>query len=148
MIVDAGAVVEGYRSDCTRTFATGDLPQELADAYELCRRAQLDALAAIEPGVALRAADAASRQAIEAAGLAELYGHGAGHGVGLEVHEAPFLRPEAPEALTLQPGNVVTVEPGIYLPGIGGVRVEDLVLVTADGHERLTTFTKDLLTVE
>jgi Xaa-Pro aminopeptidase len=147
VVVDAGALVDGYRSDCTRTFATGDLPQQLADAYELCRRAQLDALTAIRPGVPHRAADAASRQAIEAAGLGELYGHGAGHGVGLEIHEAPFLRPDAPEELTLQRGHVVTVEPGIYLPGVGGVRVEDLVLVTADGHERLTTFTKDLLTV-
>jgi Xaa-Pro aminopeptidase len=147
VIVDAGAMVDGYCSDCTRTFATGDLPPSLADAYELCRRAQLDALAAIQPGVAHRAADAASRQAIEAAGLSEQYGHGAGHGVGLEVHEAPYLRQEAPEELVLQPGNVVTVEPGIYLPGVGGVRVEDLVLVTAAGHERLTTFTKDLLTV-
>jgi Xaa-Pro aminopeptidase len=147
VIVDAGAVVDGYRSDCTRTFATGDLPQELADAYELCRRAQLDALAAIQPGVALRAADAASREAIETAGLGEQYAHGAGHGVGLEIHEAPFLRAEAPEELTLQAGHVLTVEPGVYLPGIGGVRVEDLVLVTSTGHERLTTFTKDLLTV-
>ena len=147
VIVDAGAVVDGYRSDCTRTFATGDLPQALADAYELCRRAQLDALAAIGPGVALRAADAASRKAIEAAGLGEQYGHGAGHGVGLEIHEAPFLRAEAPEELKLQAGHVLTVEPGVYLPGVGGVRVEDLVLVTSSGHERLTTFTKDLLTV-
>jgi Xaa-Pro aminopeptidase len=147
VVVDAGARVDGYCADCTRTFATGDLPQPLADAYELCRRAQLDALAAIQPGVGHRAADAASRKAIEAAGLAEHYGHGAGHGVGLEVHEAPFLRPEAPEELVLQPGNVVTVEPGVYLPGVGGVRVEDLVLVTAEGHERLTTFTRDLLTV-
>jgi Xaa-Pro aminopeptidase len=147
VIVDAGAMVEGYCSDCTRTFATGDLPQRLANVYDLCARAQLDALAAIQPGVGLRAADAASRRAIEAAGLSEQYGHGAGHGVGLEVHEAPFLRPEAPEELVLQPGNVVTVEPGIYLPAEGGVRIEDLVLVTADGHEQLTTFTKDLLTV-
>jgi Xaa-Pro aminopeptidase len=147
VIVDAGAMVDGYCSDCTRTFATGDLPQRLADVYELCVRAQLDALAAIRPGVGLRAADAASRRAIEVAGLSEQYGHGAGHGVGLEVHEAPFLRPEAPEELVLRPGNVVTVEPGIYLPGESGVRVEDLVLVTAEGNERLTTFTKDLVTV-
>jgi Xaa-Pro aminopeptidase len=147
VIVDAGASIDGYCSDCTRTFATGDLPQQLADAYELCRRAQRDLLAAIQPGVSHRAADAASRRAIEAAGLGDQYGHGAGHGVGLEVHEPPFLRREAPDELTLEPGNVVTAEPGIYLPGVGGVRVEDLVLVTPTGHELLTTFTKDLLTV-
>ncbi len=147
VIVDAGAVVGGYCSDCTRTFATGDLPPQLAEAYELCLRAQLDALAALRPGAGHRAVDAAARAPIEAAGMGREFGHGLGHGVGLEVHEAPYLRPEAPEELTLEPGNTVTVEPGIYLPGTGGVRIEDLVLVTSSGHERLTGFTKDLLTV-
>jgi Xaa-Pro aminopeptidase len=82
---------------------------------------------------------------IEAAGLGWAYGHGLGHGVGIQIHEAPVLRPESTDVL--EPGNVVSVEPGIYLPGEGGVRIEDLVVVTSDGCERLTTFTKDLLEV-
>src|SRR5581483_4998383 len=99
----------------------GDLPAELVRAYELCLRAQLDGLDAVRPGAAAREADAASRVAIAAAGLGERYGHGLGHGVGLDVHEAPALRPESGD--TLEAGNVVTVEPGIYLPGLGGVRI-------------------------
>ena len=146
--VDAGCVVGGYCSDCTRTFATGELPRELADAYELCLRAQLAGLEALRPGNGWRDADAASRAVIEAAGHGEHFGHGLGHGVGLEVHEAPFLRPEAAAGEALEAGNVVTVEPGIYLPPVGGVRIEDLVLVTPDGGERLTRFTKELVTVE
>ncbi|MDH4176656.1 MAG: Xaa-Pro peptidase family protein [Thermoleophilia bacterium] len=146
VIVDAGAVVDGYCSDCTRTFATGELSEQLAAAYELCLRAQLDGLAAVCPGAQGRAVDAASRVAIEAAGLGAAYGHGLGHGVGLEIHEAPVLRPESEDVL--EQGNVVTVEPGIYLPGVGGVRIEDLVVVTDDGCERLTTFGKELITVE
>jgi Xaa-Pro aminopeptidase len=148
VIVDAGCRVDGYCSDCTRTFATGDLPAELAKAYDLCLRAQLEALAAIRPGVGLRDADAASRVAIDAAGLGDHYGHGLGHGVGLEVHEAPALRREAAPDAVLEAGNVVTVEPGIYLSGVGGVRIEDLVLVTESGHERLTQEPKGLLVVE
>jgi Xaa-Pro aminopeptidase len=141
-----GCVVDGYCSDCTRTFATGDLPAELAAAYDLCLQAQLDGLAAVKPGAHGRDVDAASRLAIEAAGLGENYGHGLGHGVGLDVHEAPVLRRESEDVLEV--GNIVTVEPGIYLPGIGGVRIEDLVLVTGDGVELLTHFTKELVVVE
>ena len=100
----------------------------------------------MRPGVAGRDADAASREPIEAAGLGWAYGHGLGHGVGIEVHEAPVLRPESKDVL--EPGNVVTVEPGIYLPGEGGVRIEDLVIVTDEGPEVLTSFTKDLVTVD
>ena len=143
--VDVGCVVDGYCSDCTRTFSTGDLPTELAEAYTLCLQAQLDGLAAVGPAVSGRDADAASRVAIEEAGLGERYGHGLGHGVGLEVHEAPALRPESEDVL--EPGNIVTVEPGIYLPGVGGVRIEDLVLVDRAGAEALTRFTKELVTV-
>jgi Xaa-Pro aminopeptidase len=140
VVVDAGCVVDGYCSDCTRTFLTGD-DDRLTETYALCLRAQLDGLAAIAPGASGRDVDAASRVAIEAAGLGEAYGHGLGHGVGLEIHEGPVLRPESED--TLEPGNVVTVEPGIYLPGEFGVRIEDLVLVTDDGRERLTTVTKE-----
>jgi Xaa-Pro aminopeptidase len=143
--VDMGCVVDGYCSDCTRTFATGELPARLAEAYALVRQAQLDGLAAVRAGAHGREVDAASRVAIAAAGLADAYGHGLGHGVGMEVHEAPVLRPESND--TLVAGNVVSVEPGLYLSGVGGCRIEDLVVVTDDGCEILTHFTKDLVTV-
>jgi Xaa-Pro aminopeptidase len=143
--VDAGCVVDGYCSDCTRTFATGNPPQRLVDTYELCRQSQLAGLEAVRAGISGRDADAASRKPIEDAGLGWAYGHGMGHGIGVEVHEAPVLRPESTDVL--EPGNTVTVEPGIYLPGEGGVRIEDLVLVTAEGCERLTQFPKELITV-
>lgn len=146
VVVDAGCVVDGYCSDCTRTFSTGDVPDELSEAYAVCLTAQLNALDAIAPGVAGRDADAASRVAVDAAGLGAAYGHGLGHGVGMEVHEGPVLRPESTD--TLHPWNVVTVEPGIYLKGLGGVRIEDLVVVTDDGCERLTTVAKELTIVE
>jgi len=144
--VDAGCVLDGYCSDCTRTFAVGEVPERLRELHGLCLDAQLAGLAAVAPGVQARAADAASRASIEAAGLGWAYGHGMGHGVGLQIHEAPTLRPESTDVL--EAGNVVSVEPGIYLPGEGGVRIEDLVLVTEDGCERLTQFGKELLTVE
>lgn len=145
VIVDAGCVLDGYCSDCTRTFAVGSVSDRLHELYTLCLEAQLAGLAAVGPGASGREADAASRVAIEAAGLGGAYGHGLGHGVGIQIHEAPVLRPESTDVL--EPGNVVSVEPGIYLPGEGGVRIEDLVAVTADGSERLTQFTKELITV-
>ena len=149
VIVDAGCVVDGYCSDCTRTFVTegraDDHSRRIADVYELCAQAQRDGLAAVRPGAHGRDVDAASRVAIEAAGLGDAYGHGLGHGVGLEIHEGPVLRPESED--TLVPGNTVTVEPGIYLAGDFGIRIEDLVLVTAEGCEPLTTFTKEPLIV-
>ena len=146
VVVDAGCVVDGYCSDCTRTYATGEPPADLAEAYAVCLEAQLAGLAAVRPGVSGAGADAAARAVIAAAGLGERFGHGLGHGVGLDVHEAPTLRPDAADVL--EPGNVVTVEPGIYLPGAGGVRIEDLVLVTADGCERLTLVPKEPTRVE
>jgi Xaa-Pro aminopeptidase len=144
VVVDGGCVVDGYCSDCTRTFLTGDDDRQ-REVYELVLEAQLDGLAATAPGASGRDVDAASRVAIEAAGLGEHFGHGLGHGVGLEIHEAPVLRPESEDVL--EPGNVVTVEPGLYFPGEFGVRIEDLVLVTAEGRERLTTVTKELVVV-
>ncbi len=143
--VDAGCRVDGYASDCTRTFATGDLPDDLARAYEVCLEAQLAGLDAYGPGVSGRDADAAARNVIAAAGWGEQFGHGLGHGVGLEVHEAPSARAESTD--TLETGNIVSCEPGIYLPGVGGVRIEDLVLVTDGGTERLTQAGKELTTV-
>jgi Xaa-Pro aminopeptidase len=145
VVVDAGAVLEGYCSDCTRTFATGDLPDELEHAYGVCLEAQLAGLAAVRPGVGGAEADAAARNVIEEAGHGEAFGHGLGHGVGLVVHEEPVLRRESTDVL--EPANVVSVEPGIYLSGIGGIRIEDLVIVTDDAAEVLTPFTKELTTV-
>ena len=143
--VDAGCRVDGYASDCTRTFATGDLPDELGRAYEVCLEAQLAGLEAFAPGASGRDVDAAARGVIAAAGWGEQFGHGLGHGIGLEVHEAPAVRAESTD--TLEAGNVVSCEPGIYLPGLGGVRIEDMVLVTDSGRERLTTHEKSLITV-
>jgi Xaa-Pro aminopeptidase len=143
--IDAGCRVGGYASDCTRTFATGDLPDELARAYAVCLEAQIAGLEAYGPGVSGRDADAAARDVIAAAGWGEEFGHGLGHGIGLEVHELPAARAESTD--TFEPGNVISCEPGIYIPGLGGVRIEDMVLVTDDGRERLTQASKELTTV-
>jgi Xaa-Pro aminopeptidase len=145
VIVDAGAEVDGYCSDCTRTFETGELSEELREAYALCRSAQESALAAVRAGTAGRQVDGVARATIEESGLAPVL-HGLGHGVGLEVHEAPVLRLESADTLVAH--NVVTVEPGVYLAGRGGVRIEDLVVVTDDGPEVLSSFTKDRLTLD
>ena len=145
VIVDGGCRVGGYASDCTRTFATGDLPDELASIYETCLEAQLAGLEAIAAGTTGRDADAAARDVIAAAGYGDHFGHGLGHGIGLEVHEAPVARPESTD--TLEAGNVLSCEPGIYLPGVAGVRIEDMVLVTDGGRERLTQVEKELTTV-
>jgi Xaa-Pro aminopeptidase len=143
--IDAGCRVDGYASDCTRTFATGDLPDELARAYEVCLEAELAGLEAYGPGVSGRTADAAARDLITAAGFGENFGHGLGHGIGLEVHEQPAARAESTD--TFEAGNVISCEPGIYLPDVGGVRIEDMVLVTDGGSERLTHADKQLTTV-
>jgi len=143
VVVDAAAKVDGYNSDCTRTFATGELPDELRSAYDTCRRAQQAALDQVKAGADTQALDTIARMEIEAAGHEAL--HGLGHGVGLEVHELPVLRQTA--AGTLTAGNVVTIEPGVYLAGSGGVRIEDLVVVTEDGAEILSRYTKDLVTL-
>ena len=145
VVIDAGAMVDGYNADCTRTFATGPLPDELRAAYEATLEGQLAGLEAVREGVTGIDADAAARDKIEAAGLGEKFGHGLGHGVGLEVHEAPRLSRESTD--TLAAGNVVTVEPGVYLEGLGGIRIEDLVVVTGNDPEVLTSFGKDLITV-
>jgi Xaa-Pro aminopeptidase len=146
VVVDAGAVLDGYCSDCTRTFATGRLPEELDRAYRICLEAQLAGLGTVRAGVGGAEADAAARNVIEAAGYGEAFGHGLGHGIGLAVHEEPVLRKESTDVL--EPANVVSVEPGIYLAGLGGIRIEDLVVVTDDGAEVLTPFTKELTTVD
>ena len=146
VVIDAGVIVDGYCSDCTRTFATGPLPDELTAAYDACLEGQLAGLEAVRSGTTGVEAVAAAREKIEAAGLGEKFGHGLGHGVGLMVHEAPRLSRESTD--TLAAGNVVTVEPGVYLPGRGGVRIEDLVVVTDTGRDVLTGTTKDLSVVD
>ena len=145
VLIDAGAKLDGYCSDCTRTFAVGEVSESLQTIYDVCLRGQQAGLDAVRAGATGREADAAARAVITDAGYGESFGHGLGHGLGLLVHEAPTLRPESTD--TLAAGNVVTVEPGIYLSGVGGVRIEDLVVVTDDGCEVLTSFTKELITV-
>jgi Xaa-Pro aminopeptidase len=143
--IDIGARLDGYCSDCTRTYATGPLPDDLAEAYALVLRAQLASLAAVAPGPTGREVDAVARDMIAEAGHGDHVGHGLGHGVGLQGHEEPRLARSG--ETRLEAGHVVTVEPGVYLPGRGGVRIEDLAVVTADGHDVLSHTTKDLLTV-
>jgi Xaa-Pro aminopeptidase len=141
--VDIGCVVDGYCSDCTRTFAVGDPSAELREIYDLTLRAQEASLAAVQPGAVGRIVDAVARDMIGEGGYGEHFGHGLGHGVGMQVHEAPRLSRTSEDVL--EPGMIVTVEPGIYVPGLGGVRIEDLAVVTADGHDVLTGYTKELV---
>ncbi|HEX6699131.1 MAG TPA: Xaa-Pro peptidase family protein [Gaiellaceae bacterium] len=146
VVVDAGAILDGYCSDCTRTFATGPLPDTLKEAYTVCLGAQLAALDAVRPGAVGREVDAVARDRIAEAGFGEAFGHGLGHGVGVVVQEEPRLTQTSEQVL--EPGNVVTVEPGIYLEGLGGIRIEDLVVVRDGEPEILTSFAKDLVSVE
>lgn len=146
VVVDAAGRLDGYQSDCTRTFAVGEVDGRLREAYGVCLRAQLAALDAVRPGVRGAEADAVARTIIDGTEFSGTFGHGLGHGLGLEVHEAPTMRPESEDVLGA--GNVVSVEPGIYLPGEGGVRIEDLVVVRDGGVEILTDFPKALRTVE
>jgi Xaa-Pro aminopeptidase len=143
--VDWGAKVDGYFSDCTRTFSTGDLSGKLREIYEVCAAAQKLACEGVKAGMTGIEADAIAREPIEAAGYGANFGHGLGHGVGLAIHEAPRLSTESTDVL--EPGNIVTIEPGIYLPGLGGVRIEDLAVVREDGVELLTSFPKELIEV-
>lgn len=145
--IDWGAIHDGYCSDCTRTYATGEgISGQAREIYELVLGAQLAGLEAVQAGPSGRDVDAAARDLIEAAGHGEHFGHGLGHGVGLEVHEAPRLSRTAPET-PLVAGNVVTVEPGVYLPDVLGVRIEDLVVVRDGGRDVLTGLSKDLTVI-
>ena len=145
VLLDMGSVVRGYCSDSTRTLAVGEVGDAEREVYELVLRAQQAGLDAVAAGVTGKDADAAARDPIEAAGHGEHYGHGLGHGVGIEVHEAPRLGKTSED--TLAAGDVVSVEPGVYLVGEFGVRIEDLVVVEDGGHRNLNSFTKDLRTV-
>lgn len=142
LTIDWGAQLDGYCSDCTRTYAVGAVGEAEREAYALVLHAQETALAAVRPGPTGREIDAVARDIIDAAGHAEHFGHGLGHGVGLEIHEGPRLSRTGETPLAA--GMIVTVEPGVYLPGRFGIRIEDLVVVTAGGHEVLNTLAKDL----
>lgn len=145
VVVDAGCSVGGYTSDYTRTLATGPVNGRMKEAYAVVLEAQEKALAGIRAGVSGLDADALARDVIDASEFSGAMGHGLGHGLGLDVHEDPRLSTESQDVL--EPGNVVTVEPGVYLSGDFGVRIEDDVVVTADGIENLTGFRKDLVEV-
>ena len=143
VLCDWGAVSpKGYHSDLTRVWATGKVPPKLHRIYGVVLTAQQAAIAAIRPGARCQDIDEVARKVIEQAGYAKYFGHGLGHGIGLDIHEGPRLSPISNDEL--RPGMVVTVEPGIYLPGIGGVRIEDDVLVTRDGFEVMTSVSREL----
>ena len=146
VVIDLGARVGGYCSDCTRTFAVGQADETMREVYAVVLAAQEAALAAVQPGASCIEVHEIARRVIGAAGYSEHFNHGTGHGLGVEIHEEPRFR--AGYGGELRPGNVVTVEPGIYLPGRFGVRIEDLVVVTETGHDVLTSFPKSLLTID
>lgn len=142
--VDFGGLNDGYRSDETLTFGVGEVSPRLRQIFDLVSAAQAAGIAAIRPGIRASEVDRTCREIIAEAGYGEAFGHGTGHGVGLEVHERPFAarEPEPGQDDVLAPGMTLTVEPGVYLPGVGGARLEDTFVVTADGAERLTTVPK------
>jgi Xaa-Pro aminopeptidase len=144
--IDWGAKLDGYCSDCTRTYATGDdVEEEALEVYELVRAVQQASVEEVRAGRSGKEIDAGGRATIADAGHGEHYGHGLGHGVGLEVHEGPTLSPRSSD--TLAAGNVVSVEPGVYVPGRFGVRIEDLVVVTDDGCDVFSSLPKQLSVV-
>jgi Xaa-Pro aminopeptidase/Xaa-Pro dipeptidase len=143
VVVDFGAIFSGYRSDMTRTFCVGGEPSgTLARVFEVVGEAQAAGVAVVRAGVSAADVDRACRDLIADAGWKDAFEHGTGHGVGLDIHEAPAVGPGSTAILAA--GVVVTVEPGVYLAGIGGVRVEDTVVVTEDGCHTLTRFPKDI----
>ena len=146
VVFDMGANIDGYYSDGTRTFATGEPGEEAREVYDLVLAAQLAALGAIRAGATGKEIDAVAREIIAEAGHGDHFGHGLGHGVGLDLHEGPRLATTSEEEL--REGNVVTVEPGIYLPGRFGIRIEDLVVLTSDGHRNLSGMPKELQVVD
>ncbi|MBE3555972.1 MAG: aminopeptidase P family protein [Firmicutes bacterium] len=141
--LDFGCIYDGYCSDETRTVAVGHPPEQLVEIYSIVKEAQEAALQAAQPGISGRELDAVARKIIAAHGFGDAFGHSLGHGVGLAVHEAPSIAPNS--EWILQENMVVTDEPGIYLPGIGGVRIEDDLLITAEGAKRLTRAPRELL---
>jgi Xaa-Pro dipeptidase len=145
LVIDWGAIVDDYPSDITRTFAVGELAPEMVRVYNAVKEANAAGKAVARPGATGHDVDRAARAVIEKAGYGDYFIHRTGHGLGLEVHEPPYMMNRNHDPLA--PGMVFTVEPGIYLPGQGGVRIEDNVVVTAAGHRSLTTFSRDLIRV-
>lgn len=145
LTLDFGATVHGYRSDMTRTVVVGQPSERQLQIYQIVQQAQLAAEQAVRPGITGKVLDKVARDIITKAGYGQYFGHGLGHGVGLQIHEAPSagLRGET----ILQPGMVVTIEPGIYIPDFGGVRIEDMVMVTAAGHHNFNHSSKELIVV-
>lgn len=143
--MDFGAAYKGYCSDMTRTVAVGYATDEMKEVYETVRKAQEAALAATKPGLKGKEIDAVARQVITDAGYGPYFGHGYGHSLGLEIHEAPNCGPASEKPM--EPGNVCSAEPGIYLPGKFGVRIEDVVIFTADGYENITHSPKNLIII-
>ena len=143
VVIDFGCIVDGYCSDMTRTVSVGDPGADARHVWDVVAESQRAGRDAVRAGVECRAVDRASRAVIDDAGWGETFAHGTGHGVGLEIHEAPRVAATADG--TLEPGHVVTVEPGVYLPGVGGVRIEDTVVVTEAGADPLTGFPKQLV---
>lgn len=141
--MDFGAVYKGYHSDMTRTVAVGEVTEEQKIVYETVLKAQKNALSVLKKGLPCSEADKAARDIIDNAGYGEFFGHSTGHGVGVEIHENPTLAPKSTDILEI--GDVVTVEPGIYLPGKFGVRIEDMALITENGYENLTSAPKELI---
>ncbi len=142
---DIGAVFEGYHSDMTRTIAVGKVSERQREIYDIVRKAQLCGLSKVRSGVKASEVDKAARDVIENSGFGEFYKHSTGHGVGLDIHELPFVSSRCETFLS--PGMVITVEPGIYLPDEFGVRIEDMVLVTKDGFKNFASLPKDLIIV-
>jgi Xaa-Pro aminopeptidase len=152
LLIDWGARVDGYCADMTRTFCLGRWPKAMAGVYEVVLAAQVAAIKAVGPGVSTKDVDRVARDIIADAGYGERFGHGLGHGIGLDIHEGPrlaktgesVLRAGVLRAGVLRPGMIVTIEPGVYLPGVGGVRIEDDILVTATGRTNLCSLPKSL----
>jgi Xaa-Pro aminopeptidase len=143
VLFDFGCLLDGYCSDLTRTYVFGTiLPAWFEEAYGLVLTAQRTAIEAVQPGMCCRELDAVARTLIQDAGHGDHFGHGLGHGVGIEIHEAPRLNPTS--ETRLEPGMIITIEPGIYIPGRGGIRIEDIAVVTSDGCEVLSTTPTDL----
>ena len=141
--IDFGCYYEGYVSYMTRTFAIGDPGEQLKEIYQIVLEAQLAVLEVAKPGVTCKQLDAVARDYITKHGYGEAFGHSTGHGIGLEIHEGPNVSVRAEKQFV--PGNIITDEPGIYLPGIGGVRIEDDLLITSDGNRVLTHSPKELI---